>query len=112
MTQITIFQNQNHDVVRFTCFGHAGFAEAGHDIVCAGISILVLNTINAIEQFTDDDFTCDVEEESGAIDFRFHSVCGADAKLLIRTMILGLEGIQSSYGKNGKKYLKLQFKEV
>ena len=28
--------------------------EEGQDIVCAAVSVLVINTVNAIEQFTDD----------------------------------------------------------
>ena len=36
--------------------GHAGYAEPGQDIVCAAVSALVINTINAIEAFTEDDF--------------------------------------------------------
>ena len=28
-----------------------GYADVGQDIVCAGVSALVINTINSIEQF-------------------------------------------------------------
>ena len=45
MTQITIYRKQNRDVERFTCSGHAGYSEYGTDIVCASISVLVINTI-------------------------------------------------------------------
>ncbi len=109
MTKITIFQNQNQICMGFDCVGHAGYADSGEDIVCAGISILVQNTINAIEEYTDEGFTCDFNEESGDIRFRFTLEPEHDAILLVNTMILGLQGIQSSYGKN---FLRLQFKEV
>ena len=52
MTNVTIFQDKNQNVLGFECVGHAGFARFGQDIVCAGISILVQNTINSIQAYT------------------------------------------------------------
>ena len=109
MTNITIFRNKNQEVLGFECVGHAGFARFGQDIVCAGISILVQNTINSIQVYTEEGFKCEADEKSGDIRFHFEDVPEHDAALLIDSMILGLQGIQSSYGK---KFLRLQFKEV
>ena len=109
MTNITIFRDKNQNVLGFECIGHAGFAGFGQDVVCAGISILVQNTINSIQTYTEEGFSCEADEKSGDIRFHFSDVPEHDAALLINSMILGLQGIQSSYGK---KFLKLQFKEV
>ena len=109
MTQITIYRNEDREVERFTCTGHAGYAASGEDIVCAGISILVINTINSIEAFTSVAYTCEADEETGDIDFRFTEEISQDASLLIESMILGLNEIQNDYGK---KFLILDFKEV
>jgi uncharacterized protein YsxB (DUF464 family) len=109
MTKITIYRNENREVERFSCTGHAGYAEYGNDIVCASISVLVINTINSIETFTSTDFICEAEEETGDIDFRFTGDISPDASLLIESMILGLKEIQNDYGK---KFLTLDFKEV
>ena len=109
MTQITIYRNQNREVERFTCLGHAGYSEYGTDIVCASISVLVINTINSIETFTSVDYTCEADEETGDIDFRFTDEISSDASLLVESMILGLKEIQNDYGK---KFLILDFKEV
>ena len=109
MTNITIFRDKNQNVLGFECIGHAGFAGFGQDVVCAGISILVQNTINSIQTYTEEGFSCEADEKSGDIRFHFSVVPEHDAALLINSMILGLQGIQSSYGK---KFLRLQFKEV
>ncbi len=109
MTKITIYRNQNHDVERFICTGHAGYADKGYDIVCASISVLVINTINSIEAFTSTAFLCETDEENGDIDFRFTEDINPDAALLVESMILGLKEIQNNYGK---KFLVLDFKEV
>jgi len=109
MTQITIYRNQNREVERFTCSGHAGYSEYGNDIVCASISVLVINTINSIETFTSTAYLCEADEETGDIDFRFTEEISPDASLLVESMILGLKEIQNDYGK---KFLILDFKEV
>ena len=109
MTKITIYRNENREVERFSCTGHAGYAEYGNDIVCASISVLVINTINSIETFTSSAYICEAEEETGDIDFRFTDDISPDASLLIESMILGLKEIQNDYGK---KFLTLDFKEV
>lgn len=109
MTHITIYRNQKNVFTGFCCEGHAGYANAGDDIVCAGISTLVINTINSIEVLTDTEILADAEQESGTIHVNFPSGCDKQAKLLVDAMILGLQGIQKNYGK---KFLSLDFKEV
>ena len=110
MTRITIYRNENRQVQKFTCTGHAEFDKPGYDVVCASISVLVINTINAIETFTADAFVCEADEETGGdIKFWFTEDISNDSSLLIETMILGLKEIQNDYGK---KFLTLDFKEV
>lgn len=109
MTRITILQNQNQEFIGFRCVGHAGFADAGEDIVCAGISVLVLNTINSIASFTSEVFTTDAKEDTGEISLMLEEPAGTEADLLMKSMVLGLQGIQQNYGN---RYIKLNFKEV
>ena len=110
MIYITIFQNHGK-ICEFNCIGHAEYAEAGSDIVCAGVSALVINAINSIEQFTDTDFSLvtDDESNSGLIDVTFNEDLSSETELLLNSMILGLQGIQNDYGD---EFLMLEFKEV
>ena len=96
MTKITIFRNHDGEYLGFDCLGHAGYADEGEDIVCAGISALVINTINSIGLFTE-------------IRLRFTSPAGHDAGLLMQSLVLGLQGIQNTYGND---YIILNFREV
>ena len=89
--------------------GHAEYAEAGSDIICASVSVLGINTINAIEKFTDDDITVNVDENSGLLSASFGDTVSSESKLLVDTMILGLEDIVESYGDT---YIKISYKEV
>ncbi len=109
MTRLTIYTNQEGAFSGFCCEGHAGYANAGEDIVCAGISTLVINTINAIEQLTEVNFSADANADAGEISIHFPEGADAQAKLLVDAMILGLQGIQKKYGK---RFLTLDFKEV
>ena len=107
MIQITIYQNRNQQFVGFDCLGHAEYAEE-NDIVCAAVSALVINCINSIESFTEDSFHCDSEENSGMISFRLDEASGDDTQLLLKSLVLGLQKMESSY----EEYIDVIFEEV
>lgn len=109
MVKITICQNREKQYTGFCCSGHAEYADAGSDIVCAAVSVLVINTLNAIEAFTEEAFDARTERRSGLIDVTFRSPAGHDAQLLLDTMVLGLKDIQCNYGTD---FCYLNFKEV
>ncbi len=109
MTTITIFRNQSSGYAGFSFSGHAGYADAGEDIVCAGISVLVINTINALGMYTSEKFTTNEDEDNCLITLRFDEPVGHDGQLLLDAMVLGLQGIQNNYGN---EFITLDFKEV
>ncbi len=109
MTSITVRKTGAGAYTGFTCIGHSGYAEAGSDIVCAAISILVINTINSVERFTQDKMKVVTNDREGLIDVRFPGSAGEQAALLLDSMVLGLSEVQEQYGR---KYLKLQIEEV
>ena len=109
MTTIMIHKTENGEYRGFTCMGHSGFAGKGKDIVCASISVLVINTINSMEELAAEDMGITTNEETGFIDCRFRSGPSEKGKLLMDSMILGLSGIAKQYGR---KYLVLKFEEV
>ena len=85
----------------------AMYAEAGSDIVCAAVSALVINTINSIEEFTDDPFTCDCRD--GMIEsWEFTNDLSAATELLMDSLMLGLTNIVEAYGE---EYLKVEMVE-
>ena len=54
----------------FKSKGHAGFADSGYDIICAGVSALVINFINSAEELCHAEYSLDTDEETGMIDYR------------------------------------------
>ena len=107
MTKVTILQNSEKECVGFDVFGHAGYAEEGEDIVCAAISVLVINTMNAIETYTDVHYTQDVSD--GNISYRIKKP-NNETTLLLNTMILGLQSLEEN--EIYTDYIDLIFEEV
>lgn len=88
----------------FKLSGHAGYAEHGEDIVCSAVSILVINTINAIEALTTEKLTLNsVKQDQGIIDCTFpkrkQGSENEQATLLLEAMLLGLRSIEQMYGE-------------
>ena len=109
MTKVTIYKNVKNECVGFKALGHAGYAEEGEDIVCAAISILTINTMNAIETFTDTDVSLETDEEIGFIEYRIEEPT-KETSLLLDTMVLGLQTMADD--ENYAEYIDLLFEEV
>ena len=101
-------RKSNGEYAGFSSKGHAGYAEAGYDIICAAVSVLTINTINSIEKFTEDAFK--VEAKDGMVRWKFTELPRSnEAKLLMDSLVLGRENIQETYGK---KYIKIVEKSL
>ena len=107
MIKFTVYENKAGEIVGFDCSGHARYAEEGHDIICAAVSVLIINTINAIEKFTEDAFKADQDEKKG-IWLRVENP-GEKSTLLLNSLVLGMEGIIKD---NDGEYIKIIFKEA
>jgi len=110
MIHAVIFQNKTKECIGFQLEGHAGYAEEGQDIVCAAISVLVINTINAIEAYTEDDFSVVSDETEAILSCHFRKKPSHDAALLLKAMILGLSDMIAD--ENYEEYIDLTFEEV
>ena len=87
--------------------GHAGYAEEGQDIVCAAVSVLIINTVNSLEAFTDDKFAA--REDHGIVELILEGSVSDKTTLLLDSMILGLRDIQTQYGN---EFIRLKIEEV
>ena len=76
----------------FLIRGHAGFAEAGQDIVCAAVSALAATALLGLERYLPDL----TEREAH------------DAQVILTVLLLGLEGVAEEYGR----YIELALQEV
>ena len=106
MTTITFHKTESGEYSSFICTGHAGFDNYGKDIVCAAVSVLVINTINSLEELTKEDISVESDNESGYIECRFRLPLKETSKVLIDSLILGLSQIAKQYGE---EYCKVDF---
>ncbi len=109
MIQAVIIKDSLGEYKEIRIEGHAGYAESGLDIICSAVSVLTQNAVNSIEAFTDDAFQADVDEKNGRLTVRFYDSVSEKTQLLLDSMVLGLESIEESYGK---QYIRIRFKEV
>ena len=77
-----------------TVDGHAGYAEAGKDIVCAGVTALVENLIDSIEGLTVD--TIQYEISPGRADIHYKDL-SEEGKLLVDSFFLGICGVERDF---------------
>ena len=78
-----------------TVDGHAGYAEAGNDIICAAMSALTQGLVHALQALTEDPVTCQISDGHMDIHYRDLSERGA---LLIDSFFLAVSDIQLTYG--------------
>lgn len=110
MTDVTIYRNRNRECIGFTAIGHADYADAGEDIICAAISVLVINTCNAIEALTNTAISLITNEEEGLIDCRLKDTPSEQTELLFSAMILGIRNMTEN--EDYEEYIQLSFEEV
>ena len=86
------------DSIKIT--GHAGFSEAGSDIVCASVSSICITTVNALIRI--DSECINYEETDGylKVDIKKHSEV---VDILIENMVSLLTELEKDY----KKYIKI-----
>ena len=106
MIKIT-FQKQNGEYKSVISEGHAEFAESGEDIVCSAVSVLLINTANSLESFTDSLLGSDSDD--GVLTIVLKDTIDEKAKVLMDSLKLGLETVRDEYGED---YLQIDYKEV
>lgn len=80
-----------------TITGHAGFADSGQDIVCAGVSAIVQTLIQSVEDLTMD--TIDYTMQPGFVDIKFYTMSG-DSNVLFEAAMIGLQMIADAHPHN------------
>ena len=108
MIRFTVWKSE-HQYSGFESRGHAGYAQAGEDIICSAVSALVINAVNSIEKFTEDAFELEQAEDGGYLRLHFTEAPGERAALLMDSLVLGIESIQADYGN---EYITLKLEEV
>ena len=84
--------------------GHAGYAEQGHDIVCAGVTALTQALIKSVQELTEDEI--EYIFESGIADIEIRNV-SERARTLIDSFFIGANLIAEEFPEHVKVYNRL-----
>lgn len=106
MIHATFWENEDRELYGFLVSGHAGYAPAGADIVCAGVSALVQTAVAGLKRFLTVDPLIK-ERAADFSDFYVKLILPEDltederrsAQVILETIELGMRGISGSYGK-------------
>ena len=109
MTSVQIYRIKGGGYRAFSCLGHTGYAESGEDIVCAGVTAIVFNTINCLTDLLGEDISLEMDEDAGKVICNFNAEPSEKANFLVDCMIHGLEWIQGQYGS---EYLRYEINEL
>ena len=94
MIRLTLHQKDGL-FIGFECLGHAGYAEEGHDIVCAAVSILTTTCANALETVAG--VRPQVQAEPGKMILSVPRDAGHDAQVILKAMRQGLSDLAEEY---------------
>lgn len=92
------FYLQNDTLVGFSVSGHAGFDDAGYDIVCSAVTSLVEMTSNAITEILNAKAEVTVKENQ--ISFMLFEKERIDAINFLKALRLELEFLSQDYSDN------------
>lgn len=112
MTDIFIFK-KGELYVGFEMSGHANFCEK-NDILCASLSVLSINTVNAVEKICGvciEDMDLQIRDGYLRVIFDIDSIIFEklrDMQTIIRTFEVGIISLKEEYNK----YIEIYYKEV
>ena len=90
----------NDSITEFKVTGHSNFAEKGKDIVCAGVSAIVVGGINAITSLVNNQ-NINYEVDDGFV--RLTNLDNDEVQKILKILIVQLKTVEDSYSK----YIKI-----
>ena len=105
MINITFFKHEG-ELTGFDSSGHAGYADHGQDIVCAGISAILYAVANILDDMGANAY---IEEEENRLRVKIVDRSYQDPAIqaVLRVAWMGADGIKQEYGK----FLNIKSKE-
>ena len=110
MIRVTL-HSQGGCITGFEVKGHAGFAEAGQDIVCAAVSALTQSTLNGLRSVLKAPVMFDIDDQGATLEAELTPEATEEqvrqAQMLLVTLLEGLQAIERSYPRN----VRISFEE-
>lgn len=92
----------NGSIISIEVTGHAFDGEYGNDVVCAGVSSVVIGLLNAIDELASGSCQIDKDSETARISIIVTSKSSKITQTILETGIIQLKTIKHSYPKRIK----------
>ncbi len=103
-TTVTFFKRSDGALIGYRANGHSGYAAAGEDIVCAGVSALTQSTLNGLQNILKAPVRSDIDERTASLEAELRPEATTEqvdrAQLLLETLLQGLQAMERSYPRN------------
>ena len=103
-TTVTFIKRSDDKLIGYRAEGHTGYAEAGADIVCAGVSALTQSTLNGLRNVLKAPVMFDIDDQTASLEAELTPETTEDqlerAQLLLETLLQGIQAIERSYPRN------------
>ena len=103
-TTVTFFRRSDGALIGYRASGHSGYAAAGEDIVCAGVSALTQSTLNGLQNVLKAPVRFDIDARTASLEAELKPEATEEeldrAQLLLVTLLEGIQAIERSYPRN------------
>jgi len=103
-TAVTFYRRPDGALVGYLSRGHSGYAQAGQDIVCAGISALTQSTLNGLLNVAQVPLKYEIDDQKALLKAMITPDATEKqlekAQILLETLLQGLQAIERSYPRN------------
>lgn len=109
MIKITVYKDAEDAIQQLKMIGHAEFADAGYDIVCAAVSSQVISVENSLQQLLNIAVETIVDEvEGGYLQLKMPIITQkqlkSDSQLLLNHLVFALQVLAENY----PEFIKIQ----
>jgi hypothetical protein len=98
MINVNVRYNIINEIEFIEISGHAGSGPVGHDLVCAGVSSIVIGAANALKNL--DQFDVKIEEGYTKIEMKQGGYITTHDAVVLETMFIQLKTIEQSFGSH------------
>ena len=99
MIKVEIYRDEKGLITGYSVSGHAGYDEAGYDIVCSAVSALTQAPLMGLERYLKRRPQYSVDQKSGRLTAALNSAPDELTQAILETMLCGVGSIVRQYPK-------------
>jgi len=104
MITLEITRDEQNMIVGYKVSGHAGYAEAGEDIICSAVSAVTQAPLMGLERHLHLNPKAKVNLDKGILEVALNSAPNDLTEAVLETMLLGVDSI----ARQCPKYVRIQ----